>query len=64
MYSTMKNALTVNGKKIILSFYFQFSGTDRYKLFCGPMFVPALILLPYKTQEREGVDFATFMLLC
>ena len=50
MYSTMKNALTVNGKnqlKIMLCFYFLFSGADRHKLFCGPMFVPALILLPY-----------------
>ena len=29
--------------KIMLCFYFQFSGADRHKLFCGPMFVPALV---------------------
>ena len=63
MYLTMKNALTVNEQKTtndshdqvwtrsqmmkIMSCYFQYSGADRHKLFCGPMFVPALILLPY-----------------
>ena len=26
-----------------LCLYFQFSGEDRHKLFCGPMLVPALV---------------------
>ena len=29
--------------EIMLCFYFQFSEADRHKLFCGPMFVPALV---------------------
>ena len=33
--------------KIMSCFYFQFSGADRHELFCGPMFVPARISLPY-----------------
>ena len=59
MYSTLKNAVTVNGKKQLMTVMtksdlfsndenyvvFLFSGADR--LFCGPMFVPVLILLPY-----------------